>query len=32
MYISKPSVTKIEAGDKVNILHSASCKFEQYEC
>ena len=31
MYINKPSVTKIEAVDKVNLLHSISCGFEQYE-
>ena len=24
MYINKPSVTKIEAADRVNLLHSAS--------
>ena len=31
MYINKPSVTKIEAADRVNLLHSFSCRFEQYE-
>ena len=31
MYINKPSVTKIEAADRVNLLHSASCSFEQYK-
>ena len=31
MYINKPSVTKIEAVDRVNLLHSISCMFEQYE-
>ena len=31
MYISKPSVTKIEAVDRVNILRSTSCRFEQSE-
>ena len=30
MYINKPSVTKIEAADEVNLLHSTSCSFEQY--
>ena len=29
MYINKPSVTKIEAVDMVNLLHSASSRFEQ---
>ena len=29
MYINKPSVTKIEAADRVNLFHSASCNFEQ---
>ena len=27
MYINKPSVTKIEAVDRVNLLHSTSCRF-----
>ena len=31
MYINKPSVTKIEAADRVNLLHSSSCGFEQYK-
>ena len=31
MYINKPSVTKIEAADRVNLLHSSSCSFEQYK-
>ena len=31
MYINKPSVTKIEAADRVNLLHSTSCSFEQYK-
>ena len=31
MYITKPLVTKIEAADRVNLLHSTSCRFEQYE-
>ena len=31
MYINKPSVRKIEAADRVNLLHSTSCRFEQYE-
>ena len=31
MYINKPSLTKIEAGDRVNLLHRTSCRFEQYE-
>ena len=29
MYINKPSVTKIKAADRVNLLHSTSCRFEQ---
>ena len=29
--INKPSVTKVEAVDRVNILHSTSRKFEQHE-
>ena len=28
---NKPSVTKIEATDRVNLLQSTSCRFEQYE-
>ena len=31
MYITKPSVTKIEAADRVNLLHSTSCSYEQYK-
>ena len=31
MYINKPSVTKIKAADRVNLLHSSSCRFEQYK-
>ena len=31
MYINRPSVTKIEAADRVYLLRSTSCKFEQYE-
>ena len=31
MYINKLSVTKIEATDRVNLLHSTICRFEQYE-
>ena len=31
MYTNKPSVTKTEAADRVNLLHSTSCRFEQYQ-
>ena len=31
MYINKPSVTKIEAAGRVNLLGSTSCRFEQYK-
>ena len=31
MYIKKPSVTKIEAVDRVNLLLGANCSFEQYK-
>ena len=31
MYINKLSVTKIEAVDRVNVLHNASSGFKQYE-
>ena len=31
LYINKPSVTKIETADRVNLLHSTSCRFEHYE-
>ena len=30
MYINKPSVTKVEAANRVDVLHSTSCSFEQY--
>ena len=30
VYINKPSVTKFEAADRVNLLHSTSYRFEQY--
>ena len=29
MYIKKPSAIKIEAADRVNLLYSTSCSFEQ---
>ena len=29
MYVNKPSVTKVVAADRVNLLHSTSCRFEQ---
>ena len=29
--INKPSVTKTEAADRVNLLYGNSCKFEQHE-
>ena len=29
--MNKPSVTKIEAADRVNLLHSTSCNFGKYE-
>ena len=29
MYVNKPSVTKIEAADKVNLLYGTNCRFEQ---
>ena len=32
MYINKPSVTKIEAADRVNLLHRTRCRFKQFEC
>ena len=28
--MNKPSVTKIETADRVNLLHSTSCKFGKY--
>ena len=31
MYIKKPSVAKIEAADRVNLLYCVSYRFEQYE-
>ena len=31
MYINKPSGTKIEAADRVNLLHSTIYRFEQCE-
>ena len=31
MYINKPSVTKTEAADRVNLLYSTSRSFEQYK-
>ena len=31
MYINKPSVTKIEAAGRVNLLHGTSCSLEQYK-
>ena len=31
MYINKPSATKIEAADRVDLLHSAIYRFEQWE-
>ena len=31
MYVNKASVTKTEAADRVNLFHSTSCRFEQYE-
>ena len=31
MYINIPSVTKTEAVDRVDLLYSTSCVFEQYE-
>ena len=29
--MNKPSVTKTEAADRVNLLYSASCRSEQYK-
>ena len=29
MYINEPSVTKIEAADRVDLLDNTSCRFEQ---
>ena len=31
MYINKPSVTNIEAADRINLLHGTGCSFEQQE-
>ena len=31
MYINKPSVKKIEPGDRVNLLRSTSYSFEQFK-
>ena len=31
MYINKLSVTRIEDAERVNLLHSSSCSFEQYK-
>ena len=31
MYVNKLSVTKIEEAERVNLLHSTSCSFEQYK-
>ena len=31
MYINKPSATKTEAADRVNLLHSTIYRFEQWE-
>ena len=31
MNMNKPSVTKIEEADMVNLLHSASCRFGKYK-
>ena len=31
MYINKPSVTKIEATDRVNLFRSTSCSVEQHK-
>ena len=31
MYVNKPSVTKIEVADRVNLLHGTSFSFEQYK-
>ena len=31
MYINKPSATKIEAADRVSLLHSTIYRFEQWE-
>ena len=31
MYTNKPLVIKIEAADRVNLLHNTSCSFEEYK-
>ena len=31
MYINKPSATKIETANRVNLLHSTIYRFEQWE-
>ena len=31
MYINKPSVSKLEAADRVNLLHRTSYSFELYK-
>ena len=31
MYINKPSAAKIEAADRVNLLHNTMYRFEQGE-
>ena len=31
MHVNNHSVTKIEAADRVNLLHSTSCSFKQYK-
>ena len=31
MYINKPSVAKLEAVDRVNLLYSTRCGFKQYQ-
>ena len=31
MHINKPSLTEVEAADRVNPLRSTSCRFDQYK-
>ena len=31
MYMNKPSVTKIEAADRINLLHITSCRVGKYQ-
>ena len=31
MYINKPSVTKIEAADRVNLLHGTRCRLQSWK-